>query len=322
MMSARKFNRELFADFLLLCTAIIFGATFIGQKQAIPYVNAFTFNTLRFLSAALILLPIVAIRKSIFQTTNAAPPQKLKTITKQGMIAGSFLWGGITLQQIGLAYTSVGKAGFITGLYVILVPFIGILFGQNIKFTQIISAFLATAGLFLMSIRQSFIPEIGDTIVMISALFWALHILYLGKISNQTQAIRLAMHQYLYCGIFSAIAMCITLFITSGQGSTAEITVGFLRELYSVIPHIWIPVLFASLFSTVIGFSLQVYAQKFTPPSHTAIIISLEAVFAVLAGMIFLQERLSLRESTGAVLMFVAIILSQINKSPKKGLRK
>jgi drug/metabolite transporter (DMT)-like permease len=208
-----------------------------------------------------------------------------------GALAGLVLFVAATLQQVGLVYTTAGKAGFITGLYVIIVPLLGLLWGHRPGWGGWLGACLATIGLYLLSVTGTFTFAPGDLWELFGALFWAIHVLLLSWLSPRMDGIRLACAQYVVCSLLSLIV----------AGFTEAIT----RDgLHGAL----IPILYGGILSVGVAYTLQVVAQRDALPTHAAIILSLEAVFAALAGWLILNEMLSLRGLIGCILMFSGML--------------
>jgi drug/metabolite transporter (DMT)-like permease len=279
------------ADSLLLTVALIWGLGFVAQRAGMEHIGPYTYNGIRFLLGGLCLLPL-ALRTT--QGKHPDVPEKINSL-KAGFLAGLILFGGASLQQIGLVYTSAGKAGFITGLYVIFVPMFGLLLRQRTGFGTWTGALLATAGMYLLSAQNDLSMAKGDLLVLIGAAFWAVHVLLLGYLSPRTIPIRLAMVQFLFCGLFSLLVAFQTELI-------------LLQSIFDAT----IPILYGGLCSVGIGYTLQVVAQRRAHPAHAAILLSLEAVFAAVGGWWLLDEVLSPRGLTGCGLMLAGMLLSQI----------
>ncbi|HSV93940.1 MAG TPA: DMT family transporter, partial [Desulfobacterales bacterium] len=212
-----------------------------------------------------------------------------------GLLAGTVLFGGAILQQAGLVWTTAGKAGFVTGLYVVLVPLAGLPWGQRPGWSRWLGAGLAAAGLFLLSVTRSFTLERGDLLVLVGALFWTTHVHVLGWLSPRTRVIALSCVQFAVCSVLSAIAWIIAEPIAA-------------RPLLDAA----IPILYGGLVSVGVAYTLQVVAQRNAPPAHAAIILSLETVFAALGGWLVLGERLSPRGLAGCALMLGGMLCSQL----------
>jgi len=279
------------ADLLLLFVALIWGFGFVAQRAGMEHVGPYTYNGIRFLLGGICLLPL-ALR--VHKNGTIDPVPKISAL-KAGLPAGIILFAGASLQQIGLLYTTAGKAGFITGLYVIFVPIFGLLLGQRTGIGTWIGALLATAGMYLLSVQADFSINTGDLLVLIGAVFWALHVLLLGYLSPRTYPIRLAMVQFLFCGLFSLLIAAVI------ETTTVQ-----------AIADAAVPILYGGLCSVGIGYTLQVVAQRRAHPAHAAILLSLEAVFAAVGGWWLLSEVLSARGLTGCGLMLGGMLLSQL----------
>jgi drug/metabolite transporter (DMT)-like permease len=295
-------SRTLKSDFILLLASLIWGFAFVAQRVGMEYIGPFLFNGVRFALGALWLLPfLVSMQKFAGIESQKKQEVKLPQIILSGGITGVVLFIGASLQQYGIVYTSAGKAGFITGLYVIIVPVFGWLWKKPAKKGAWLGAFFAILGLYLLSFSSLIGINIGDVLMLIGAFFWALHVHLIDNYVNKIGAIVLAFIQFFTCSILSLIAALFTEII----------------QLQSVLSAS-IPILYAGLISVGIAFTLQVIAQKEAHPSHTAIILSLEAVFAVLGGWLILNESLSLREIIGCGFMLLGMLSSQFNLQVKR----
>ncbi|MGD2187002.1 MAG: DMT family transporter [Desulfobacterales bacterium] len=284
------------SDALLLTTAIIWGFAFVAQRVGMDYVGPFTFNGIRFAIGSLSLLPLVLIsREQKTATSKILPNPGLKTILFGGGALGLALFSGASLQQIGLVYTTAGKAGFITGLYVIIVPILGLFWKQQPKIGTWIGAILAAVGLYFLSVTEQFTIEMGDLLVLIGAFFWAAHVLIIGWLSPRINAIKLAFSQYFACTILSLITASAVELIT-----------------WPSIVEAAVPILYSGVLSVGIAYTLQVIAQRDAHPAHAAILLSLEAVFAALGGWVILGEIISPRGLVGCGLMLAGMLLSQL----------
>ena len=279
------------ADLLLLVVALIWGFGFVAQRAGMEHVGPFTYNGLRFLLGGICLLPLT---RSVERRGKKSQPVRIRPL-RAGFSAGVILFVGASLQQTGLMYTTAGKAGFITGLYVIFVPILGLFSGQRTGVGTWIGALAATAGMYLLSVEADFSINRGDLLVLIGAVFWALHVLILGYLSPRTSPVRLAMFQFIYCGLLSLL-VALAVETTSVQAVVDAAA----------------PILYGGLCSVGIGYTLQVVAQRKAHPAHAAILLSLEAVFAALGGWWLLNEVLSARGLTGCGLMLGGMLLSQL----------
>ena len=280
------------SDSLLMLTAIIWGSAFVAQRVGMSYVGPLTFNGIRFALGTIVLLPLIRWRN---QYKRIGSSLQRTSLARQGLwgggLAGLLLFSGATLQQIGLVYTTAGKAGFITGLYVIIVPLMGLFLGHWPGWGGWVGACCATIGLYLLSMTEAWTFAPGDLWVLFGAFFWAAHVLALSWLSPRMERIKLACTQYAVCSILSLLGACFTETIT----------------LDGIIGAI-IPILYGGVLSVGIAYTLQVVAQRHAPPTHAAIILSLEAVFAALAGWLVLGEILSLRGLIGCIFMFAGML--------------
>ncbi|RYZ86583.1 MAG: DMT family transporter [Moraxellaceae bacterium] len=296
------------SNLMLLFAAAIWGFGFVAQRLGMNYLEPFAFNAARFLLGSLSLIPLIwwlyRLRKSRTLTANIvvhASHQNQSSLTKAGVVTGSILFIAATFQQFGLVYTTAAKAGFITGLYLILVPILGILLKHTTGMATWLGAALALSGLYLLSINDDFTMSTGDMLLSIGALFWALHILTIDHFSGRVDPIQLSAVQFALCGVAS---LGVSLFI----------------ETPSVTAAIdgWRPILYAGLVSVGLAYTLQVIAQVNAKPAHAAIIMSLEAVFAAIGGVWLLDETLSMRAWLGCGLMMAGMLLSQIRWDTKR----
>lgn len=283
---------ELTSSLLLLLAACIWGLAFVAQRVGGALVQPFYFNGVRFLLGALSLLPLIAF-------LGRGKPKEEKTpffrALPAGLAAGTVLFIASSLQQIGMEGTTAGKAGFITGLYVVLVPVLGVFLRRNTRAQTWISAALAAAGLYFISVTGGFTVAGGDLYEIAGAFFWAVHILLIDRLSQRLSAIHLNFFQCITCSLLSLAA-----------GAAFEtVTV---RNLTAAA----IPILYGGLFSVGVAYSLQIAGQKHAKPSHSAIILSMESVFAALGGFVILHENLGPRAYFGCFLMIAGMILSQL----------
>ncbi len=295
-------TRTLKADLLLLITAVVWGAAFVAQRVGMDHVGPFTFNGVRFLLGAVALVPLARMRQADWQARHPhlEPPTLQQRLTAW-LPAGTFLFTGASLQQAGLQYTTAGKAGFITGLYVVLVPLIGRFFGQRTDLHTWSGAILATVGLYYLSVTEQFTIAFGDLLELAGAVFWAGHVLLVGRYASRFEPVAFSIGQFLVCSVLSL--------------STAAV-----RETITMagITGAAVPIAYGGLISVGIGYTLQVVAQKDAPPAHAAILLSLESVFAALTGWILLQETMSGRAAFGCVLMLAGMLLAQFGPTPEE----
>ena len=289
-------TRYLKSDILCLLTATIWGFAFVAQRVGMDHVGPFTFNGIRFLLGAMVLVPFVYHgRRQPSSGRVSRPTTGTRPLIAYGGLAGLALFGGASLQQVGLVYTTAGKAGFITGLYVVFVPIMGLLWGQRTNAGTWSGALLAAVGLYLLSINDDFSIGAGDLLVLIGALLWAGHIHLIGWLSPKADSLELAFVQFMMCAVASlATAVAIeTASVTDIIGAT-------------------LPILYGGALSVGVAYTLQVVAQKNAHPAHAAILLSLESVFAAVGGWLVLGEMMSGRALTGCILMFAGMLVSQL----------
>ena len=297
-------TKEVKSVFILLLTAAIWGFAFVAQRVGMQHVGAFTFNGVRFALGSLSLLPVIYFFGKRSKEENKQEAD-INTTIKSGIIAGSVLFIAASLQQIGLIYTTAGKAGFITSLYIVLVPILGIFLKQKTHITTWFGALVAVAGLYFLSINESFTIEFGDFLEIIGAFFWAIHIQLIDKFVKNVNAIKLSSVQFATCSIFSLI----TAFIIEDVN-----VVGISNAL--------IPILYGGIMSAGVAYTLQAVGQKHAKPSHAALALSMEAVFAAIGGILLLSESLPLRGYLGCALMMAGMLITQTENFGKSKAEK
>ncbi len=260
--------RTLKSDALLMLTATIWGFAFVAQRVGMEYVGPFTFNGVRFALGSLSLVPLMLLkRKNPSAIAALLPPADRQTVAWGGALAGLVLFMGASLQQVGLVHTTAGNAGFITGLYVVIVPLLGLFWRQRPDLGTWIGALLAATGLYLLSVTAAFEIAFGDLLVLVGAFFWAAHVLIIGWLSPRIESIQLACIQFAVCSLLSLI-------------TAAALETMTLQGLMGAA----LPILYGGLLSVGVAYTLQVVAQRDARPAHAAIILSLESVFAALGG--------------------------------------
>ncbi|MBQ4044601.1 MAG: DMT family transporter [Clostridia bacterium] len=278
---------------LLVLTALIWGVAFVAQSVGSEHVGPFTFLASRSLIAGVALLPLIAFRRR----TSPGPktPADRKNLWIGGLLCGCALTVASAFQQIGIAETTVGKAGFITALYIVIVPLFGLFLKKRVPLMVWLGVVLAAVGMYLLCITEGFSISRGDFFVLLCAACYSVHILVIDHFSPRVDGVRMACIQFFTCGILSGIVMLIA------EKPTADVLVAA-----------WLPILYAGLLSSGVGYTLQIVAQKNVPPTIASLLMSLESVFSVLAGWVLLGQALSLRELLGCVLVFAAILLAQL----------
>ncbi len=294
-------NNTTRANFLLLITSIIWGFAFVAQRVGMDYIGPFLFNGIRFGLGGFSLLPFIYFNRKRKDKSIIEKSTNYSKLFIYGGIAGLFIFAGSTFQQFGLIYTTAGKAGFITGLYVVIVPIIGLFLGKSTNRNTWIGASLAIFGLYLLSVKTGLKIEKGDLLVFAGAFFWASHVQII-DMSGKFNSLEISVIQFFLCSILSLIFAFI-----------------FETINFQSIINAYIPIAYAGFFSVGIAYTFQVIAQKNAHPSNAAIILSLESVFAVIGGWLMLGELLSLRGMIGTGLMLLGMIISQLRQ--KTGIR-
>jgi drug/metabolite transporter (DMT)-like permease len=285
---------KLKSNLLLLLAAAIWGLAFVAQRVGMDYVGPYTFNGVRFVLGSLSLLPLLFFYKpssSQAETTG----QSYRLDARAGFLAGTVLFIAASLQQIGLIYTTAGKAAFITCLYIVLVPILGIFIKQRIHPWTWGGSLFAVAGLYFLCVKENFSISYGDILELIGAFFWAIHILLIDHFASKVNTLRLAFFQFATCAAFS---LAVALWLET-------ITISSLLQAST-------PILYGGICSVGIAYTLQIVGQKNASPSHAAIILSLETVFAAIGGYLLINEHLGLQEIIGSALMLTGMLLSQL----------
>ena len=277
----------------LLAAALISGLSFVAQKLGMTYVGPFTFNTLRCFIGSLSLIPLIF----LFNMMNPEAPQKYsdKDLIKGGIFAGFVLFIAFSINQYCMIYAQAGKAGFITSLYILFVPVIAVFLKHKLGTNVKISIAAALFGMYLLCAKGAMSFDMWDIFLLLSAFFFALHIVVVSHYSKKANALKLSGVQFVTAGILSLPFMFI-----------------FEEPSLSAIISGYKPILFIGVVVTGVAYTLQIFGHKATHPVLATLILSSEAVFAVIGGMLILHETLTIREITGCVIMAAAIILSQI----------
>ena len=299
-------GKKMQSNILLLLTAIIWGSAFVAQKSGMDYVEPFTFNGIRTFIGGLVLIPV------IFFMEKKNPPEEIsreektkknKELLIGGICCGLALFAASSLQQFGVSYTTAGKAGFITTLYVVFVPIISVLLRKKVRPIMWLCVAMGAVGLYLLCMTDaSFRLTFGDTLVLLCAVAFAVHILTVDHFSPKMDGIKLSCIQFLTVGIVSMVCMFI-----------------FEHPDIHAILDCAVPLLYAGVLSCGLGFTFQVVAQKHAEPTVASLLMSLESVFAVVFGALLLHETMSMRELSGCLIIFIAVIISQLpEKKPQK----
>ncbi len=284
------------ANIFLLITAGIWGTTFSAQRIAMQYMEPLTFNAIRFALGALVLVPLILRMDS----KKTAASQNLRQLVLPGCILGLLMFTGSYLQQLGICSTTAGKAGFLTGMYVVQVPLFGLFMKQKYGIGTWAGTFLAICGTYFLSVTQDFSINKGDLLVLAGSVFWALHVICIGFFSpglRTVDAIKMSCVQFAACSILSLIAAVFFETITAS---------GILAST--------LPIAYAGFFSVGVAFTLQVVAQRDARPAAAAIILCTEGIFATVAGWLFLDEVMGLRAIFGCLLIFCGMVCSQLKQ--------
>lgn len=299
-------------NLLLVLTAFIWGCAFVAQSVGMDYVGPFTFNAVRSILGGIALLPVIFVmnrgknrREGLPDGETAESTEKRrqgrKTLILGGICCGTALAAASSLQQIGIMYTSAGKAGFITALYILIVPVTGIFLGKRAGKRVWIGVVLAVAGMYFLCISDGFFIAKGDLYVLLCALGFSGHILVIDHFSPKVDGVQMSCIQFFVSGILCGIPALL-----------------FEQPQIGGVLSAWMPILYAGVLSSGVGYTLQIVAQKKTDPTVASLLMSLESVFSVLAGWVILGEKLSGRETFGCVLVFAAVILAQLpEKEPQ-----
>lgn len=291
---------------LLLLTSFIWGVAFVAQSVGGEAVGCFTFNGVRSLIGAVVLIPVICFldkqkKKELGEERFLKEKGDFKQLLFGGICCGVMLCIASNFQQFGISFTTVGKAGFITAMYILIVPILGLFLKKKMGAKVWLGVVLATIGLYMLCMTsESFSLSKGDFLVLICAGFFSLHILIIDYFSPKVDGVRLSCIQFFVCGLISMVIAFI-----------------FEEPNLGAILSGWLPILYAGVLSCGVAYTLQIIGQKNMDPTVASLILSLESVFSVLAGWVILNQTLSVRELFGCVLMFLAIILAQLPKKEK-----
>ena len=290
---------------MLLLAAFIWGSAFVAQSVGMDYVEPFTFNCVRSIVGGLVLIPCIYLLGKM-RSSEETPEIKQtdqKTLVIGGVSCGVILCLASNAQQIGIQYTSVGKAGFITALYIVIVPILGMFLKRRCGWKVWVSVMIALVGFYLLCMVGGFSLERGDIWLLCCAVLFSFHILVIDHFSPMVDGVKMSCIQFFTCGILSGMAMLVT--------ENPDI---------SNILAAWGPILYAGVLSSGVAYTLQIVGQKNYNPTVATLLLSLESVFSVLTGWAVLHQKLSARELCGCVLIFIAVILAQLpdKKEDKK----
>lgn len=299
--------KNLRGSIILLVTAIIWGTSFVAQSEGMKYVEPFTYNSIRTLIGGIVLLPVIAGFKLFSKSEQGEKKTSLKATLIGGVFCGLALCIASSFQQVGIVYTTAGKSGFITALYVILVPILGLVLGNKTPKKIWFCVALAIVGFYLLCIKNDFAIGLGDLLTLVCAFFFAIHIIVIDRfISKGADGVAMACVQFFTSGIISFIIMLL-----------------FETPRMEYIFEARFTILYAGVMSCGVAYTLQIVGQRFTAPTVATLIMSLESVFAALSGWLIIGEQLSIKELLGCVLVFAAVVFAQVNlPSENKKLKK
>ena len=289
-------KRSSINNLLLLLTAFIWGSAFVAQSVGMDYLGPFTFNSIRSIMGGITLLPVIFIRKRKADTKGEdRHTGDRKTLIIGGLCCGMALAAASSLQQIGIMYTTAGKAGFITALYILIVPILGLFLGKRAGIRVWFGVALAVAGMYFLCITDGLSISRGDLLVFLCAIVFSVHILVIDYFAPKVDGVCLSCIQFFVSGILCGIPMFV-----SEQPMISQVTAA------------WMPLIYAGVLSSGVAYTLQIIAQKNTDPTVACLLLSMESVFSALTGWVILGEQMSGRELFGCALMFTAVILAQI----------
>lgn len=291
-------NRSMFSTFLLLAAALIWGTSFVAQILGMEYIGPFTFCASRYIVSFASLSAFILLLKAVKKdSSDSKKEDSWKDCLKSGVLCGVALFSASVLQQIGLQYTSAGKAAFITAMYIVIVPLFGLASRKIPSRVTIFAIMLSAAGLWLLSMKGGYTMEPGDLLVFTSAFFWAAHITACSSFSRKHDPIKISVIQ------FGTVAVC----------STAA-SLAFETPKLADVAASWGPVLYAGFMCTCVPYTLQMFAQRNISPVAACVALSTEAIFAAIFGWALLGEILTSREILGCVILFSATIIAQLDE--------
>ena len=287
----------------MLLAALIWGTAFVAQRQGAAFIDAFTFNSIRNILGALVLIPVALLINRRGTLAQLATRRGRRDMLAGGLVCGVVLAVASLFQQMGLGETSAGKAGFITTLYILIVPLLGLCLGRRPPWVLWLGVALGVAGLFLLCVKEGFALSHGDALVLRCAFTFSLHIMLIDYFVRRVDALLLSMAQFVVCGLASLVPLAF--------GAASLPTLGALAACK------W-QILYMAVFSTGGAYTLQTVAQKRLDAGVAALIMSLESVFAAFSGWLILNETLTGRELLGCILVFAATIVAQLRRRGTK----
>ena len=280
---------------LMMLAALIWGSAFVAQRVGMDHIGPYTFNCVRSLIGCLALAPVILTLGRRGAAIQFATQEGRGDLLVGGLVCGAILTVSTLFQQIGLKYTTAGKAGFITAQYILLVPIFGLAIGKRVSWLLWVAVAIALGGMYLLCVKDGFHVEKGDLYVFCCAVCFSCHILFIDHFVQKVDAFLLSCLQFAVCGFLSGVLMFIVETPTAG-----DILKG------------WVPIVYAGILSSGVAYTLQIITQKHLSAAIAALVMSLESVFAALTGWLILHENLSGREFIGCVLVFAATLLAQV----------
>lgn len=282
---------------MLLMAAAIWGFAFVAQSSAMDKVGPFTFLAMRSVLGSLILVPVILIKdKLVKKKDSVAEHEDMSKLWLGGFLCGIALCAASGLQQLGICYTTASKSGFLTAMYILIVPLLGIFFKKKVSLKIWLCVIVAVVGMYLLCVKEGFSINIGDVLTFICAIFFSIQIMIVDYYSPIVDGVKLSCIQFLVTAVISGILMFI-----------------FEKPSVNEIVSAWIPIVYAGVCSSGIAFTLQILGQKYTEPAVASLVMSFESVFATIGGILILKEYPGVQEWVGIGLLFVAIMASQIS---------
>ena len=299
---------------LLVIAAMIWGVAFVAQSTGGDAVGPYTFNCIRSVIGGLVLLPVIKLSDHMHWTRRRPVSREdRRTLLTAGIACGLALAVASNLQQVGIYLgTPVGKAGFLTACYMLLVPILGLFIGKKCSWNIWLGVAITVVGLYLLCMQGSFFIQVSDFLILLCALCFSVQILIVDHYADKVDGVRMSCIQFLVCGIISAVPM-----IFADMGLSAPEVSAWASALAD--PYSWIPILYAGVLSCGVAYTFQIIGQRGMNPTVASLLMSLESVFSVLAGWVLLHQILSMREIFGCLLIFGAVILAQLRMPRRQG---
>ena len=288
----------MYGNIVLLLTAAIWGFAFVAQSMGMEYVGPFTFQSVRSILGAVVLIPIIFANRAVKRRNGSYKPMdsaQKKQVVVGGIICGIVLCVASCFQQVGIQYTTVGKSGFLTSMYIVIVPVLGLFLGKKVHKKLILCIILAVIGLYLISMTESFALSRGDALVCICAVCFAVHIMVVDHFAPGVDGVVLSCIQFFVSGIVSGIPMLL-----------------FEHPEIKDILDAWLPILYAGVMSCGAGYTLQIIGQQHAEPAVATLLMSLESVFSMVGGIIIMHQIPTARETVGCILLFAAVVIVQL----------